>query len=222
MRDAFLPVGAAAGYGSPSRRGDAAELWCAPYCLRSAVTTEAEVLVLLSGGVDSTACVALYLEMGRPPCGLFVDYGQRARREEAVAAEAVAHHYGISLRTAEWRGPEPKSVGLIPARNIFLIAVAAMERPASVRAIALGLHAGTPFADSSEAFVNAVAESLRCGGQADFSLATPFIAWPKSDVYAYAKRQRVPFALTYSCERDDGPCGLCLSCGDRRTLDARA
>ena len=58
-------------------------------------------------GVDSAACVALYLEMGRPPCGLFVDYGQPARLEEGMAARAIAHHYGIPLRTAEWHGPDP-------------------------------------------------------------------------------------------------------------------
>lgn len=37
-----------------------------------------EVLVLLSGGIDSTACLDFYLQLGRPSCALFVDYGQPA------------------------------------------------------------------------------------------------------------------------------------------------
>jgi len=33
-----------------------------------------EVLVLLSGGIDSAACIDFYRDFGRPPFGLFVDY----------------------------------------------------------------------------------------------------------------------------------------------------
>jgi 7-cyano-7-deazaguanine synthase in queuosine biosynthesis len=39
-----------------------------------------EVLVLLSGGIDSAACLDFYKELGRPPCALFVDYGHPAAR----------------------------------------------------------------------------------------------------------------------------------------------
>jgi 7-cyano-7-deazaguanine synthase in queuosine biosynthesis len=183
---------------------------------------EPEVLVLLSGGVDSAATIAFYRDFGRPPAALFVDYGQQARREEERAAAAVAAHFGIPLSVATWCGPRAKGVGLIRGRNLFLLAAALMERPSSVSVLALGLHAGTAYADSSAPFVQAAEATINACGERDVTLATPFLEWPKLDVYAYALRQRVPFPLTYSCEAASGPCGQCLSCEDRKMLSACA
>ncbi|SRR6266568_5370672 len=183
---------------------------------------EPEVLVLLSGGIDSAATVAFYLEFGRAPAAVFVDYGQPARREEARAAAAVAAHFGIPLSVATWNGPMGKGVGLIRGRNLFLLAAALMERPASVSVLAIGLHAGTAYADSSPEFVQAAEVAVVQSGELGVTVAAPFLEWPKGDVYAYARRERVPFSITYSCEAADGPCGRCLSCGDREMLDACA
>jgi len=185
--------------------------------------SEPEVLVLLSGGVDSAATVAFYLEFGRPPAALFVDYSQAARSEEARAAADVAAHFGIPLSVATWNGPRgAKGVGLIPGRNLFLLAAALFERPPSVTVLALGLHAGTPYPDSSVPFFRAAETVIAQSGEAGVTVAAPFLDWPKGDVYTYARRERVPFPLTYSCEAADGPCGRCLSCGDRKMLDACA
>jgi 7-cyano-7-deazaguanine synthase len=183
---------------------------------------EPEVLVLLSGGVDSAATVHFFLEFGRPPAALFLDYGQPARREEARAAAAVAAHFGIHLSVATWNGPTTKGVGLIRGRNLFLVAAALMERPASVSVLALGLHAGTDYPDSSPPFVRAAEDAFRQSGEPEVTIATPFLEWPKADVFAYAQRERIPFSLTYSCEASGGPCGRCLSCVDRKMLDACA
>ncbi|WP_437978891.1 7-cyano-7-deazaguanine synthase [Sorangium sp. So ce295] len=183
---------------------------------------EPEVLVLLSGGVDSAATVAFYLDFGRPPAALFIDYAQPARYEEAQAAAALAAHFGISLSVATWSGPTAKRVGLIRGRNLFLLAAALMERPSSVSVLALGLHAGTAYADSSAPFVRAAEDAVGESGERGVTVAAPFLEWPKGDVYAYARRERIPLSLTYSCEAAGGPCGQCLSCADRKMLDARA
>jgi 7-cyano-7-deazaguanine synthase len=183
---------------------------------------EREVLVLLSGGVDSAATVAFYVDFGRPPAALFIDYAQPARHEEAAAAAALARHFAIPLSTARWSGPRAKAVGLIPGRNLFLIAAALMERPRSISVLALGLHAGTSYADSSPSFVQAAAAAIAMAGENDVTIAVPFIDWTKADVYDYARRKHVPFHLTYSCEAAGGPCGRCLSCNDRTMLNAGA
>jgi 7-cyano-7-deazaguanine synthase len=183
---------------------------------------EREVLVLLSGGVDSAATVSFYLNFGRPPAGLFIDYGQPARREEAQAASALASHFGIPLEVATWSGPSAKGVGLISGRNLFLISAALMERAPSVTVLALGVHAGTVYADCSTEFISACQAAILAAGESRVTIAAPFLGWRKDEVYAYARRERVPFSLTYSCEAADGPCGRCLSCGDRRLLDACA
>lgn len=182
---------------------------------------EPEVLVLLSGGVDSAAAMAFFLDFGRPPTALFVDYGQAALLEESRAAAAVAAHFGVKLSLAKWAGPTTKGLGLIPGRNLFLISAALLEKPPSVTVIALGLHAGTSYADSSPPFVHALDHAIAAAGEPGVTIAAPFLEWTKSDVYAYAAQGRVPFPLTYSCEAAQGPCGRCLSCQDREGLSAR-
>ena len=183
--------------------------------------TEPEVLILLSGGIDSAACVAFYLEMGRRPCAMFVDYQQPAARQEAFAAQAVSDYYRIHLTKLVWNGQTQKSEGLIPSRNAFLLTAALMERPSSVTTVAIGIHTGTNYKDCSSEFVVAMQTVYDVYGEGRISIATPFGDWTKGEIYAYCDSQRVPIALTYSCERSgEMPCGECLSCLDRRMIFA--
>ncbi len=58
-------------------------------------------LVLLSGGLDSTVAATLWAARhGGLKLGLCVDYGQRAARREARAAEAVGQALGFAVRHA--------------------------------------------------------------------------------------------------------------------------
>src|SRR5882724_7570384 len=114
---------------------------------------EAEVAVLLSGGVDSAACVQFFREVGRPTCALFIDYQQAAVRQEYAAAKALTEHFDVSLCCLRWRGTQRKGEGLVQARNAFLLIGALMECPVSVGAIAIGIHSGTSYADCSAPFV---------------------------------------------------------------------
>ena len=181
-----------------------------------------EVMVLLSGGIDSTACVKFYINFGRPPMGLFIDYGQLAADREMKSAKAVADYYSIPLTCLTWRGCLPKRVGLIPARNLFLISAALMEKPDSVSVLAFGIHAGTNYPDSSESFCIHVQTVIDLYEQGKVQLAAPFVTWSKVDVYAYCQKERIPYELTYSCERGViPPCGDCPSCRDREILHAR-
>jgi 7-cyano-7-deazaguanine synthase len=183
----------------------------------------AEILVLLSGGVDSMACADFYRTMGRPVCGLFVDYGQLAAHREFAAASAVANHLGIELTRLALNGStQPKTAGEIPTRNAFLVCLAAMECPLSVLGIAIGIHAGTQYADCTPGFVTS-AKTLLSFHSRPVDVLAPFVDWKKEQIMAYALSRHLPLKLTYSCERGaDPPCGSCLSCLDRRLIDDRA
>ncbi len=66
-------------------------------------------LVVLSGGLDSTVCMAIAVEdTGSAPLALTFDYGQRTRRELARAAEIAAHfgseHLVVGLDMRAWGG----------------------------------------------------------------------------------------------------------------------
>ncbi len=104
-------------------------------------------LVVLSGGLDSTVCLALAVaeagEAGVPPLALTFDYGQRHRTELDRAAGVAGHyraeHLVVQLDTSAWGGsaltdpaidvpPAGSSEGIpvtyVPARNSIFLAVA--------------------------------------------------------------------------------------------------
>lgn len=181
-----------------------------------------EIAVLLSGGIDSMSCADFYLSMGRPVCGMFVDYGQAAAQREGAAASAIARLLAIPLLPVTVRGPRGKGTAEIPARNAFLACIAAMERPPSVLAVAFGIHAGTPYSDCSAEFVELAKQLLRLQST-PIDVLAPFLEWEKQEVIQYALKRGLPIEITYSCEAGTLPtCGTCMSCLDRRALDARA
>jgi 7-cyano-7-deazaguanine synthase len=187
------------------------------------VQIKPEVIVLLSGGIDSAACLAFYSELGRPLCALFVDYSQPAATQEIRAATSVASHYKVSLQTLELKGARPKNPGLISGRNAFLICSALMERASSVSVIAIGIHKGTHYRDCSKAFLSKLQSTIEILEPPKVHISAPFLTWSKREIYAYCLSRGVPIKLTYSCEvGGPEPCGNCLSCKDRQMLDAGA
>lgn len=179
-----------------------------------------EITVLLSGGIDSAACLNFYFCLGRPVCALNVNYGQGAAEQETRAAARLANFYGIPIAFRRLEAAGMKSVGEIRGRNAFLVQTAAMESLPSVTAIALGIHAGTPYSDCSPSFVVAMNGVLQLQSRR-VELLAPFLTWTKGDVLQYCAQRSVPIQLTYSCEKGgDVPCGMCSSCLDRRALHA--
>lgn len=181
------------------------------------------VWVLLSGGVDSTACVAFYLEHDFSVSGMFVDYGQGSAQREIKAAESIARHYDIPLSKLVWSGLREKKSGFICGRNAFLLIGTLMELPQDAGILSLGIHSGTVYLDCAQSFVSKMQSVFDIYTQGRIQIGTPFLKWTKGDIWTYSKSQGVPLELTYSCELGtDQPCGLCLSCRDLENLYARA
>ena len=139
-----------------------------------------EILVLLSGGVDSAACVHIYSEMDRPLCALFVDYGQPSVKPELSAAHAIAEHYSLALMKTQWRGPSVKQAGLVPGRNAFLISAALMERPSTVSGLVIGIHSGTDYPDCSPPFVAAMQKVADLYANGNVQILAPLVVHPRS------------------------------------------
>ena len=68
-----------------------------------------KALVLFSGGLDSTTCLALAIEKygADEVIALSVSYGQKHTRE-IDAANAIAAHYGVKLQTLDLPSPARK------------------------------------------------------------------------------------------------------------------
>lgn len=178
-----------------------------------------QVLVLLSGGIDSSTCVAFYLRQHMSVEALFVDYGQPGASHERIAARAVGDHYSIKLHEAVVRGVPVSNAGFIPGRNALLISVAMASVAPTSGLITLGIHAGARYADCSSGFIGACQSLADVYHNGAVRIASPFVDWSKADIVTLAKEIHVPLDLAYSCEIGGAaPCGACLSCIDRARL----
>lgn len=179
------------------------------------------VLVLLSGGLDSTACVVYYQSLKYEVTTLFVDYGQSARDEEQRASRRVATKLGVK-RIRLRIDPMRTGVGVIPGRNAMLLSIGLMKAAFDQGLIAIGVHGGTNYPDCSEDFIrqmNVVADFYAAGS---IRFDAPFVKWSKADIFEFLKMNRGPIASTYSCERGGAEgCGKCISCKDRIALHVR-
>lgn len=140
---------------------------------------------------------------------------------ESVAVARVASHFDVPLKILQWSGSVKLREGELVGRNAFLFMGALMEVKSGSGIIAAGIHAGTLYYDCSQGFLSAMQAVVDgyCDGRV--KLAAPFIKWSKQQVFAFCKTEEVPTELTYSCERGtEQPCGECLSCRDRGTMDA--
>jgi len=197
------------------------------------------VLVLLSGGVDSST-VCLYLrERGARVLPHFIFYGQRAAASEWKAARAVAGRLGLnaptstdlsslgaSLEFALTRGSSQGSEAtfaerfqesFVPHRNLLLATCAAMTAASrGVSAIALGIVGGAAIAypDTTPRFLRRLQGLLRLS--ADVRVLAPFARKTKDDVARFGWERGFDYGITYSCHRQSGiHCGRCAGCIER-------
>ena len=185
---------------------------------RSAGSTAGETfLVLASGGVDSSTLLWLSAEQGLAPSALFVDYGQPAADAESAAVAKVCSGIGAPLRRVRYSGMSFGS-GEIRGRNAYLLHTALIEFPTPSGVVALGIHAGTEYADCSPEFVDVMQRSYDFHTEGEITVVAPFLNWTKQQVYTFAAQLNVPLAQTYSCESASRPCGECRSCLDRSLL----
>lgn len=176
--------------------------------------------VLLSGGIDSAACLVFYRDRGFDVDARFVDYGQLAATQEARAAAQIAAALRVPLSTFTWSGGQAKGAGEILGRNAFLLCAALLELGEAQGILALGVHSGTDYWDCSPGFLRAAQAILDGYASGRVRVAAPFLDWTKDQVFGYA-RGRVPIELTWSCELGGAaPCGTCRSCRDVEALRA--
>ncbi len=161
-----------------------------------------KVLLLFSGGIDSTACIHYYTSRGFYLMALFIDYGQPDFEEEWRAATAVCDHYKIRLRKITLGGKKVAS-RYVRARNAALLTIALMNFEDDAGIVAIGIHSGTPYVDCSPDFIATMSGvfSLYEGGRV--RIDTPFLAWSKQEILMYARDNGVPLHLTHTSNPED-------------------
>ena len=187
---------------------------------------------LLSGGLDSTTCLAV-AHRDYECYALSFDYGQRHRFElesaaKVAAAYGVAHRtlqfdlrqFGGSALTAAIDVPKHRSVAelgegipvtYVPARNtIFLSFALAWAETLGAQDIFLGVNAldysGYPDCrpEFIEAFTRMANLSTKAGVEgARFAIHTPLIALTKAGIVQLGTSLGVDFGMTHSCYDPD-------------------
>jgi 7-cyano-7-deazaguanine synthase len=198
-------------------------------------------LVILSGGLDSTVCMALAdREADEAPLALTFDYGQRHRTELDRAAGVAGHyraeHLVVALDTSAWGGsaltdpsiPVPTTgvggdipVTYVPARNSIFLAVAlGVAEARGLDAVWIGVNAldysGYPDCrpEFIEAFRGVAATGQKRGVEGDpIAIRTPLIETTKAGIVELGMELNAPLELTWSCyQGGDTPCGQCDAC----------
>lgn len=178
------------------------------------------VIVLLSGGIDSTACVNYYLSQKLKPVGLFIDYGQAVVERELWSARQVSEYYKVKLDTLNILLGHKFYDGEIKGRNALFLLSAVTKYSGFAGIISIGIHAGAPYYDSSEQFIIDIQKIIASYSNGQIKIDAPFLKWDKPTIYQYCIEHHVPIELTYSCEKSGNrPCGSCNSCLDRSKLN---
>ena len=196
---------------------------------------------LLSGGLDSTTCLAWAKSEGFACYALSFDYGQRHRveieaaRRVAVALGAEEHRvasidlrmFGGSALTADIDVPKHGSAGqgipvtYVPARNtVFLSFALAWDEVLEASDIVIGVNAVdySGYPDCRPEFINAfermanLATKSGVEGRTNIKIHTPLIRLSKAEIVLMAAALGVDMSLTHSCYDPDERGRPCGAC----------
>jgi 7-cyano-7-deazaguanine synthase len=196
------------------------------------------VVMLVSGGLDSTIMALMAHEEGLTIHPLFVNYGQRAVENEWLACRTLFKRHrlpkpvrvdipGFGRRVPS--GLTSKKLDVVadvylPGRNLLLLLTAgAYAAHLKATSIAIGLlnENHRLFEDQSQEFLIRAQSLLRTATATEISVLGPLMRFTKGEVIELALQRKV--RGTYSCHAGTKtPCGRCVSCHERaRAEDQR-
>jgi len=187
-----------------------------------------KAIILYSGGLDSTTCLAIARAEGYAPCAMSFSYGQRHQHELEVAKRnarplgAVEHmvvdfdlrKMGGSALTSDIAVPKEGvvedeiPVTYVPARNtIFLSFALGWAEILGAFDIFIGVNAldYSGYPDCRPEFIEAyqkmanLATKAGVEGQGQLKIHTPLISLTKGEIIRKGLSLGVDYGLTHSC-----------------------
>lgn len=199
-------------------------------------------VVLLSGGLDSTASLAIAKRAGREPvAALFFDYGQHAARREESASRRIAEHYRLSFERMElpWLSrlsssaliagkgepppwsesllddPSTRAVWVENRNGVFLNIAAFFAAETGCNTVIVGFNKeeASAFPDNSEEYLARINSALELGLDKRIHVESPTLRMGKREIAERALELAIPWGLLWSCYRGgETMCGSCESC----------
>ena len=205
------------------------------------------VILMASGGLDSTTLAYWLLHRGVNIIPVFVNYGQHCADTELASLRQVLPLQALKdlriievngcyvgsasrmLRAADlWEEEVSDDDLYVPMRNQILLTVgAAIAEANSVKQVFSAFIESNVAKgrDCSTSFLNGIRDFIK--SYTDVTLEFPFMEMTKRQVAGIGADLGVPLSQTYSCLASPlVPCGVCPNCVDRNdaleTLKNRA
>lgn len=201
-----------------------------------------KTLVLLSGGMDSTAALYWARREHEVVGAVSFDYGSKHNHKEIAFAQWHCQQLGLQhdivalpfvndLFTSDLLksggdipeghyADENMKRTVVPFRNGIMLAIACgLAESRGAEALVIAAHSGDHaiYPDCREPFMQAIAEAMRQGTYARIELLRPFIAIDKTGIARLGHGLGIDFAQTWSCYKGgDLHCGTCGTCVERR------
>lgn len=200
-----------------------------------------KAVILLSGGLDSTTCLALAQSQGYECYALSFDYGQK-HCAELAAAKNIAQHFKVAqheilnlasigrlggsaltddkIKVPNYSGAADIPVTYVPARNtIFLSLALGWAEILDADAIFIGVSAVdySGYPDCRPEFIKAFQELTKLATKTGvkghhIKIETPLINLSKAETIKLGAALGVDYALTVSCYRADAQGLACGEC----------
>jgi 7-cyano-7-deazaguanine synthase len=189
-----------------------------------------KIVLLSSGGVDSSLTMLMLRQRGHEVIPLHVNYGHLAEEREWKSCLAICNYLGVAqpIRIGI-SGLEHIPSGLtddsldiekcafLPTRNLLFVTLgAAYAYSISCRVIAIGILSNPIFPDQTMDFLQKAETCISSSLGVDMKILAPLMKLDKRDTLNLALKHGLPLKLTYYCHAGkEQPCGKCISCKER-------
>jgi 7-cyano-7-deazaguanine synthase len=199
------------------------------------------VIVIYSGGLDSTVALWWHKAQGHKVKALGFDYGQRHKKElqtaraiceensipfDVVDLSALTKFIGGSSQTSmDIQVPdghyadESMKLTVVPNRNMIMLSIAAGHAISlKFDAISYAAHGGDHaiYPDCRMEYINALGSVMALADWHPIKLIAPFAGMTKTEIVKLGSELNSPLEKTWSCYKGmEAHCGKCGTCVER-------
>lgn len=199
-----------------------------------------KVVLILSGGMDSTTLLYDLIDQGKHVYAITYDYGQK-HKKEITMAQKTCEKLGIchkiidlsilndlspsALTRENWEVPEghydepSMKQTVVPNRNMVMISMAvSYALGIGATEVYYAAHSGDHaiYPDCRKEFILKLNQAIELCDWKKISLKAPYSTLYKGDIVIKGKTLGVDYALTWTCYKGkEKACGKCGSCVER-------